>query len=374
MNKYNEAFHQTIRRFLSDKILYYLLAKGASRLLRRELAKRSIEVFSITHRPKGLPSVLEKLERKSYQDLNAITDRAGVRVICVYENNISPTLDVLNDLFLIQNVEDTAKRGGPSSFGYVSYHCLLKWNPKHPGPILFEDLPYYLRYDLHDKPIEEEQKMNIESHIKADNRATHDLLFEIQVRTILQHAWASISNQIQYKHESDVPESVQRKLARLAAILEEADEAFAEQLNLSTSMPRQKGISLRITDHPISIGYIKEYSKNVLSIDLPEKEAIQTLDYIKAIGVKNVLEFEQVMVSTLEALEAAFSSILNRHLRSLSCYLCTVAVWAGIQETPFPASQQQEIDNFRDLVHEEMFQRTLRKLQKNRKMPNNSIE
>jgi hypothetical protein len=50
----------------------------------------------------------------------------------------------------------------------------------------------------------------------------------VQVRTVLQHAWASISHALQYKQEDDIPRALRRRLARISALLEVADEEFAE--------------------------------------------------------------------------------------------------------------------------------------------------
>ena len=54
---------------------------------------------------------------------------------------------------------------------------------------------------------------------------------EIQVRTLLQHAWAMISHDRFYKSEFDVPEYFRRELARVAALLESADEEFGNAIN-----------------------------------------------------------------------------------------------------------------------------------------------
>jgi trimethylamine:corrinoid methyltransferase-like protein len=49
---------------------------------------------------------------------------------------------------------------------------------------------------------------------------------EVHVRTVLQHAWAAISHSLQYKKEDDVPAALRRRLNRLAALLELADQEF----------------------------------------------------------------------------------------------------------------------------------------------------
>jgi tetratricopeptide (TPR) repeat protein len=50
---------------------------------------------------------------------------------------------------------------------------------------------------------------------------------EIQVRTLLEHAWAGFTHDKAYKGAFAVPVKWQRELAGLAAILEEADQAFS---------------------------------------------------------------------------------------------------------------------------------------------------
>lgn len=146
--------HKTIRSYFSKAELYTILAKGMCRLLSRELAKRSIEVFSITWRRKTLPSLIDKIERKSYNKVSTITDIAGVRIICPNVNSIQPAFETVLDLFLVPEVEDTTKRDGPSSFGYSSLHCLSKWKPDNPGPILLENLHEFYKYISKSNPIE----------------------------------------------------------------------------------------------------------------------------------------------------------------------------------------------------------------------------
>ena len=52
------------------------------------------------------------------------------------------------------------------------------------------------------------------------------LVAEVQVRTILQHAWAEIEHDIQYKTSITTPDTIRRKFMSLAGLLEIADREF----------------------------------------------------------------------------------------------------------------------------------------------------
>jgi ppGpp synthetase/RelA/SpoT-type nucleotidyltranferase len=49
------------------------------------------------------------------------------------------------------------------------------------------------------------------------------MIAEIQVRTILQHAWAEIEHDIQYKSSVAMPSVIRRRFMSLAGLLEIAD-------------------------------------------------------------------------------------------------------------------------------------------------------
>jgi putative GTP pyrophosphokinase len=50
---------------------------------------------------------------------------------------------------------------------------------------------------------------------------------EIQVRTLLQHTWASIDWKFRYKEEREAPRELRRRLFRISALLEAADNEFS---------------------------------------------------------------------------------------------------------------------------------------------------
>lgn len=51
---------------------------------------------------------------------------------------------------------------------------------------------------------------------------------EIQVRTALQHAWAAVQHKLDYKSSIEAPLELRRRLFRLSALFELADEQFSE--------------------------------------------------------------------------------------------------------------------------------------------------
>ena len=57
--------------------------------------------------------------------------------------------------------------------------------------------------------------------------------FEIQIRTVLQHAWSAISHKLEYKTVNDVPKKMRRQLFRISALLEIGDQEFSSLRQIS---------------------------------------------------------------------------------------------------------------------------------------------
>ena len=60
----------------------------------------------------------------------------------------------------------------------------------------------------------------------AEYEAFKDMKCEIQVRSILQNAWAEIEHDLGYKTKEAIPVQSQRRFARLAGLLELADDGL----------------------------------------------------------------------------------------------------------------------------------------------------
>ncbi len=162
-----------------------------------------INYLSVTGRAKTVASFAAKAERTDggqplYRDpLHQITDQIGVRVITYVRSDVTAVADVLSDQLRVLDDRDmgevTASEG---RFGYASRHLLV---------------------ELDD----------------ARAEGASDLLrrrsAQVQVRTVLQHAWAEFEHDIRYKGvvpEEHAPD-LDRRFTLAAGLLELADSEFS---------------------------------------------------------------------------------------------------------------------------------------------------
>jgi len=188
MNNYLDEYKRKIP-------LYNELMEQTQRTLHKILEGEGVALFSIDGRVKTTESLESKVSRKTYSNpINDIEDLCGVRVICYYESDLNKIEDVIKREYDVISESDKQKEIDVDRFGYSSRHFIVKVKDEWLG------VPSY--------------------------RGLDGLKVEIQVRTMLMHAWAAISHKLLYKQEDDAPREIKRNLSKLSALIELADEKF----------------------------------------------------------------------------------------------------------------------------------------------------
>lgn len=206
-----------IRHFLDIRPSYEDLCRETQYILTKKIKDKNIEISAITSRAKTLNSFLEKLDRKPYEDpFDEITDFAGTRVVCLYIDDIPLIEKIIRKEFNVIEKVDKLSEKSADQFGYGAIHFVVRLGEKASGA----------RYD----------------DLKR-------LVCEIQLRTVLQDAWAIIDHHLVYKNEAAVPKALQRKLNSLAGLFETADDQFqqirkqrseyVEEIRKSTEAPKE---------------------------------------------------------------------------------------------------------------------------------------
>lgn len=172
--------------------------ESVSELLLRILAANETRVHVVTFRVKDEASARRKIEAnpERYPDFASLHDLLGLRIITHFPDEVDRVAEVIKREFYVNVAASTDKRKtqDPSQFGYASLHYVLRLGSK--------------RRQL------------------AEYQPHKDQEFELQIRTVLQHAWAEIEHDLGYHNPEGIPAVEKRAFARLSGLLEIADEQF----------------------------------------------------------------------------------------------------------------------------------------------------
>lgn len=201
-----------------------------------------INYLSVTGRAKSVASFAAKAGRTGehgpiYPDpLRDITDLIGIRVITYLHSDVAAVADLLGDQLVVLDDrdmgEETAKEG---RFGYASRHLLVSSDEERGTPAAFAVL--------------------------RGRRA------QVQVRTVLQHAWAEFEHAIRYKgtiSEEQAPD-LDRRFTLAAGLLELADREFSlirDRVQATTPghRPAEDDLDPRISPQDLATFLADEYA------------------------------------------------------------------------------------------------------------------
>lgn len=192
-----------IEKYRSEKEMFYAWGKFIKATIEEKI-DNIIQILKIGAEPriKDEDSIIAKAfyRGKNYLDpYNDITDKVGIRFVVLTETQIKIIKDIIENTEEWSYSEDVDYEKSieekPELFTYKSVHYIVR-NKKE---ISYNDIL-----------------------IKRDTPC------EIQIRTLLQHAYAELSHDTVYKKEREIDPVVKRRMARSMALIETTDQLFVE--------------------------------------------------------------------------------------------------------------------------------------------------
>ena len=200
----SQKHKKMIQEYVEERPHYKTFADALERIL-KNACKLSIPEVIVQARAKGVSSFAEKCVRKyeKYGDdpVHKMTDLCGARIIVHTLEQVQAVRQYIEANFKIIERDDKGLLLGETNFGYRDMHYLIKLNPENAISLGFT---------------------------KNEISEIDQRIAEVQVRSVVQHAWADILHDRMYKAPLKLSSEAKRTGALLAAIMEDGDRSFNE--------------------------------------------------------------------------------------------------------------------------------------------------
>lgn len=305
--------------------IYRRLERIVEISLQNIIDSNGLTVTAVSARVKSRESLAGKLALKGdkYHSLGDITDILGARIITFYTDDVDRIAALTEKLFDIdwENSVDKRRLHDTDSFGYNSLHYICRL----PKSIVSE----------------------------PDCPQLNEIGFELQLRTTLQHAWASINHDIGYKTDVEIPHFYMRQINRLAGMLEMADDEFSRirtEINNYRRRVQQLVQNGRLDDVQLDGDTFRSYletkpfemfNRRIAAINQAEIQEVPLTNYLGefiALGCKTLGDVDRLYKQYMDdAYALARHQLGNTDLDILSssvgvqniCIVCILATGGG---------------------------------------------
>ena len=202
----SETVDEHVRRYERRRPEIENAARGLAQMLGELIADADVSCLSVDARAKEVGSFRKKCQKTNpdgtprYADPSAeITDTLAARVITYLPEAVDRVCEIVRREFdVVHETDKGAETRARGLFGYSSRHFEVRLGQHRRGLVEY--------------------------------RTFGGQMFEIQVRTAVQHAWAEFEHDLRYKGEIPAGREaeVNRRFLLAAALIEMADNEFAE--------------------------------------------------------------------------------------------------------------------------------------------------
>lgn len=271
--------NKIINWYIENRAIYKRLSSKVESLLLEVFEMNKISFHIVSSRAKDIESLREKVHKNDkYKEINQIQDYAGIRIITYVEDEIDEICKIIEDIFDIdkENSSDKSDNLGVDKVGYKSVHYIAS-----------------LKSD----------RLSLPEYKQFENKC-----FEIQIRTILQHAWAEIEHDRNYKFSGKLPKELNRRFKILAGSLELIDREFNSISNEIDLISQNVKESTKKGELDISISSttLNQYLKTRFESFLNKKDTFvndeigNAVTELKGFGINTLSELDKLIPKDFE--------------------------------------------------------------------------
>lgn len=297
-------FQDIVDLWNEEQPKYKILGKSVCSFIKDKISDYEL-LPEIQFRTKELLSIIKKVKKKqnqkdySYHDLK---DKLGIRIICAFQEDMGIIDEFLREYFTILDVEYKQENLDFNQLDYVSNHYDVKIN------------------------------LNINEFKRYPSLA--DYIFEIQVRTLNQHAWSNTAHTLSYKQEKDLPTNLKRKVYRLLSLYELADDEFS---SVNKALKEYKD------NHAYNLlrkleGKFYKYAK----IDFDREISLNTLDIVlgyyenETVASHAINEIDSFILNNEQKIKRIYDENRNRFYEILFLTQPEIfVIWFMLQSNPY---------------------------------------
>lgn len=273
----------TVENYRLRRPEYEELADRVDGILLEVLDLEKINFALTDFRAKTIESFQERVN-DSKEDKKPRYDLAGNRVVGYVRSDVEKIVKLIHDTFDVdeKKSKDKASLLKPDQFGYRAIHLICTL------PVQRTVLPEYKKFK--------------------------GMYFEIQVKTILEHAWAQIEHDRNYKYKA-LPEDIQRDFYRLSSVLEQTDMNFAqvskriEDYGKSIKQKTSQGKLEEIEVNPATLKqYVKDrFGSKLISLGYGDDGTGKVdIEELHSMNIQNLSQLEKIIPENFVEIIEAF--------------------------------------------------------------------
>jgi putative GTP pyrophosphokinase len=302
--------YEAVNQYKKNLALYEELTAKNLALLKEIIGSMGIKAM-YEDRTKSVSSFRRKITQidKSYPEpFEQITDLSGIRVILYSLQDVETVASVIKSEFTVDETRSVNKfdEKEVDQFGYLSQQFIVKVHERR----------RWLR----------------------EYERIRELNAEIQVRTVLQHAWAVVDHVLIYRNKNDAPKEFRRRLVRLMALFEMADieldnlikergmriaEYRTDMAHNNLSMDINADSLKSYISFSDEVRYWHDYVRTKVGVKVESKEwhgIPQTLETLQFWGLRTIEDLDRLLLAAHGWGERLFDLLYERQLEQNKVY------------------------------------------------------